>query len=481
MKTPDPDDIVREKGSGAYRGIFDEAWSHVEEPPPSGNGAGEVQPQGEADYVRRVWSMPWIEEVTDAASAIRAALEPVDAEAVEPQRTEKPRTQARETLADQPWGRDPATIPPRQFLYNKHYIRGAVGSTIGAGGRAKTTLSCEEAVSMAVGRDLMTGEPLKSGSLRVWMLNGEEVQDEIDRRINGVLQHYNIQVADLGGRLWAHSVRDCPMRIAAMVKGGVVITNVVDQMVTFIKRNRIDVFMIDPLVSFHDVPENDNSAMDKVIKQGFGAVTGKTNSAGELFHQPGKPRPGQSETTVEDGRGASAILWAVRSARVLNYMTPAEATEFGIPEEERRRYIRISNGKANMGPVGKATWMKIEVENLPNGDEVACVTSWKAPKPFDGITKADAEVAQRLAQGGAHRADPQAKEWFGFVLGKYLDLDPTNNPADKAKLKAIIKKWLKTRVLQTEWRKGETRKEKEFIIPGPTVMSPNRQADDDDE
>jgi AAA domain len=73
--------------------------------------------------------------------------------------------EARETPADQPWGRDPATIPPRQFLYGKHYTRGAVGATIGAGGRAKTTLSCEEAVSMAVGRDLMAGEPLKSGPL----------------------------------------------------------------------------------------------------------------------------------------------------------------------------------------------------------------------------------------------------------------------------------------------------------------------------
>jgi hypothetical protein len=53
MKTSDPDDIVRDKGSGAYRGAFDEAWSHVEEPPPSGNGAGEVPPQGEAEPPRR--------------------------------------------------------------------------------------------------------------------------------------------------------------------------------------------------------------------------------------------------------------------------------------------------------------------------------------------------------------------------------------------------------------------------------------------
>jgi hypothetical protein len=59
--------------------------------------------------------------------------------------------------------------------------------------------------------------------------------------------------------------------------------------------------------------------------------------------------------------------------------------------------------------------------------------------------------------------------------------DPRNKPADKAKLKAMIKKWLETKVLDTEWRKDERRKDKEFIIPGPTVMSPNHQADNDDE
>jgi hypothetical protein len=308
-------------------------------------------PTHDAYYEQRAWSMPRIEDVTDPTEvlAIRSLLDPVVAEDVKSTPAKEPGTETRKTPVDQPWGRDAVTIPPRQFLFGKHYVRGAVSSTIGAGGRAKTTLSCEEAVSMAVGRDLMTGAPLKSGPLRVWMLNGEEVQDEIDRRICAILQQHKMTVADLGRRLWARSVRDNPMRIA---RGAAIVSDVVDQMVTFIRRNEIDVFMIDPLVSFHDVPENDNSAMDKVIKQGFGAVAGKTNSAGELFHQPGKPKPGQPETTVEDGRGASAILWAVRSARVLNFMTTAEANQFGVPEEERRRHIRISKGKANMGPVG---------------------------------------------------------------------------------------------------------------------------------
>jgi AAA domain len=118
-----------------------------------------------------------------------------------------------------PWWRDPATIPPRRYLFGGHYVRLAVGVTIGAGGRAKTTLGCCEAVGMAVGRDLMIDKPLPDGPLRVWMLNSEEDQDELDRRISAVCQRYEIAEADLGGRLYAQSVRDKPMRIAAMVGG----------------------------------------------------------------------------------------------------------------------------------------------------------------------------------------------------------------------------------------------------------------------
>jgi RecA-family ATPase len=205
-----------------------------------------------------------------------------------------------------PWWRNSRTIPPRQFLYGQHYIRRAIGATIAAGGRGKTTLSVFEAVTMAAGRDLNTGVPLPDGPLRVWLVNGEEDQDELDRRVAALCQHYQVTEVDLGGRLFVQSVRDCPMRIATMGQFGAAIDDkVVDQMIKFIKGNKIDVFMIDPLVSFHSVAENDNSHMDLLVKRGFGSIANETNSAGELFHHPGKPRPGQADTTVEDGRGAS--------------------------------------------------------------------------------------------------------------------------------------------------------------------------------
>jgi hypothetical protein len=115
------------------------------------------------------------------------------------------------------WWRDPATIPPRSSLYEGHYIRRTIGATIGGGGRAKTTRGIYEGISMAVGFDIATKEKLPAGELRVWICNGEEDQDELDRRVVAACQRYGISQADLGGRLFVQSVRDNPLRIATLV------------------------------------------------------------------------------------------------------------------------------------------------------------------------------------------------------------------------------------------------------------------------
>jgi AAA domain len=109
----------------------------------------------------------------------------------------------------------PETIPPRQFLFGRHYIRKNIGATIGSGGRAKTTLGLIEAVSMACGRDLLIGESITP--LRVWCINGEEDQDELDRRVSAIGQRYAITEQQCGGRLFVQSVRDKPIRLATMV------------------------------------------------------------------------------------------------------------------------------------------------------------------------------------------------------------------------------------------------------------------------
>jgi AAA domain len=374
---------------------------------------------------------------------------------------------------------DPATIPPRQFLFGRHYQRKTVSATIGGGGRGKTTLGTLELVSMACGRNLLTGEP--TTPLRVWLLNGEEEQNELDRRVVAVSQHYGISETDCGDRLLVQAVQ--PLRFATLVNNRPTLNrDLLDQFEAEIRVKRIDVVMLDPLISFHSIVENDNGHMDLLIKEGLRWVAARTGTAIELFHHPGKPKPGEAETVVENARGASAIILAVRSARVLNFMAPQEAEKLGISEDDRRLHIRITNGKANMGPLGKAIWFKLAVENLPNGDEVACASLWKRPDPFFGITPTDMYECRRLAQTGAYRLDSRSHDWIGYAVAERLGIGVVhgaeNDPRELARLKQILATWFKNKVFATEKRRDRERKERTFVIPGP--WQPDGQAEDVD-
>lgn len=370
-----------------------------------------------------------------------------------------------------PWWCDPTGLPQRQFLHGHHYVRGSVSATIAGGGRAKTTLACFEAVAMAVGKNLETRDRLPAGPLRVLVLNGEEDQTELDRRVAAICQRYGVTEADLGERLFVISVRDEPMRLASLLSGSAKIEiEVRSRMLDVTTRHRIDVLIVDPLVSFHGLEENNNGHMDLLLKEGFGSIARQSNIAIDVVHHSGKPKPNQAETTVDDARGASAILWAVRSARVLNLMTAKEAEQIGITEDERRRHIRISDGKANMAPLGKAKWIRLEQEPLSNGDVVAVATSWTPPDPFKDVTVAHINEARELARSGEYRFDHRSPKWFGFVLAPLLGLRVAyrekNDRKDIAKLRRIIDTWIKNGVLDIDERVDDSRKKRKFIIPG---------------
>lgn len=200
--------------------------------------------------------------------------------------------------------RDPKTIPPRQWLHAGHYIRGFLSATIGPGGLGKTSLQLVEAVGMANGRDLLKGTT--APPLNVWYWNLEDPRDEIDRRIAAILLHYNIDPALLEGRLFVNSEE--PLVIAAMGRDGAVVAEPVADRLTFeISRLQIDALIVDPFVSSHKVPENDNGAIDTVAKA-WARIARTGKCAVEAAHHIRKPASGSTaEITVDDARGAGAL------------------------------------------------------------------------------------------------------------------------------------------------------------------------------
>lgn len=362
--------------------------------------------------------------------------------------------------------RDPKTIEPRRWLYDFHYVRKFVGATIAPGGVGKSALVAVEALAMAMGRDLLGRTPVER--CRVWLWQGEDPLDEMQRRVTAAMLHFDIDPSEVEGRLFLNSGRDDPICIATQERDGVkVAVPVVEAMKATIRANQIDVVTIDPFVASHLVLENDNGAIDRVTKT-WAQIADETDCAVELVHHSRKT--GGAETTVEDGRGASALLATVRSARVLNVMTEDEAARAGV--ENRFAHVRVDAGKSNLAPRSEATsWLRMVSVPLGNGpcgtdgDKVGVFELWKWPNPFDGLAAADLERVQAAVAVGLWRKDSQAKDWVGHAIADALGIDLADKMG-RSRVKLLQRTWTANGALVEFTEKDDARKTRTFVTSG---------------
>ncbi len=361
--------------------------------------------------------------------------------------------------------RDPATIPRRAWVYGHQLIRKFASATVAPGGVGKSSLKIVEALAMATGRPLLGITPPKR--LRVWLWNGEDPREELERRVMAACLHYGIGPRDLDGWLFLDSGRDSEVVLAHSTKTGTQLAlPVFDELIATITANAIDVVMLDPFVSTHAVSENDNTAIDMVVK-GINRIADQTNTAFDLVHHVRKGQGGNGEYTVEDGRGASALLAAVRSARVLNAMSKEEAERAGV--EEPRLHFRADNGKANLAPPEKTSWFRLVSVSLGNdldgpSDHVAVVEPWSWPDPLADVTVSDLRRAQTAVAAGQWREDVRAQDWVGKPIAAALGI-ALDGPG-KAKVSALLKTWIRTGMFVAVQRNDGQRKLKNFIEVG---------------
>lgn len=374
--------------------------------------------------------------------------------------------------------RPSSEIPPRRWLYGRHMIGGYGSVTIAPGGVGKSSLTIVEALAMATGRALLGVTPVRP--LRVFLWNGEDPLDEIERRVAAALAHFRIGADEIGDRLRLLSGRTLPIVVAEMDAHGRAAINedVVAELTRFISEERIDVLVLDPFVSVHRLSENDNGAIDLVMKRAFSAIAESTGCAVELVHHSRKPGAGVShETAVDDARGASALLAAARVGRVLNGMTAKEAERLGVDPDERWRFFRVDTGKANMSPPAeRATWRRMESVALDNGDEVGVATPWTPPDPFEGVSARMAREVRAAffkadREAGEARADEQADDaWAGWIIADTLHLDRAD-PATKGRCARLLATWIKSDVLRRVSVKHPKRANRTVpcIEPGDTI------------
>lgn len=341
--------------------------------------------------------------------------------------------------------KDPSTLPRREFAFGKHFIRKYVSVTVAPGGLGKTANSIVEALAMASGKALNGTKPPKR--LKVWLFNAEDPRDELERRIMAACIHFNLKPADIDGHLFLDTGREQELVIAIDDKKGVRIQEpVVEAVVETISELGIDVMIVDPFVSTHQVNENDNGAIDKVAKL-WAQVADRTNCSIDIVHHLRKVS--DREATVEDARGAVSLIGAARSVRVLNRMSEAQASEAGLTHEARFSYFSVVYGKSNLSALShKADWRKLESVALGNGqgltkpqDHAPVVTWWAWPtseEVAETLTEDERDAIRGVVNGGMYKPAPQAKDWVGRAVAYALQLD-VDEETDKKRVGMITK------------------------------------------
>lgn len=227
-----------------------------------------------------------------------------------------------------------------------------------------------------------------------------------------------------------------------------------------INEHSIDVLIVDPFVSSHRVNEMDNGKIDMVTKE-WVRLAERTNCAIELVHHTRKLNG--VEASSDASRGASSLVNAARSSRVLQRLSNEELRDANVAGDGCT-YFSVKRDKSNLAQGGQRETFRTVSVDLGQGDQVGVVERWKKPDAFDGLSRQDTLRVQQAVDGKELRYSSQAGDaWAGHVIADVLSLDADK---DKRRVKKLIEDWLKTGVLEKEDRKLRNGRSSPFLVVG---------------
>lgn len=363
---------------------------------------------------------------------------------------------------------DPATIPRVRYVYGWVYAAGYLTVTFAAPKTGKSLLGLAEAIDATTGRGFLTGREAEPQN--VLYFNAEDDQDVLNARTMAVLLEQRVSQNEIAGRF--HPVSGVSEdRSLVLIRGEqyeihepafVFLTD-------FIRRKLITLAIFDPLQDLSQSPETNEAfrALGARIRR----LAHETGAAIGLIHHTRKPSAG-AQVTLDDGRGGSALRGVARFNRLLAPMTEAEGAQAGV--EDFRHYFRIAEAESNLAPPSsdRNQWFEKTGVEIGNGATYPTIRKWSWPEAFTGVTvnhacRVRALIADRAEQDEPARKDVQAKDWAGHIVAEVLGLD-LGKKADKARVVAMLRKWIETGVLKVErLTYGPKKKEADFVFAGP--------------
>lgn len=250
-------------------------------------------------------------------------------------------------------------FPARPWIIPGLLMRGVITQIVAPGATGKTALQMQVAAAVSLGAMHTIATTSADGSqsyrlreaAKVLLINFEDSQEELDRRAGAAFKYFGLDYSAARGRMRVFSGSDHNFKLLVRDgKGRLVETPQVADLIDYIKRHGFGVVMLDPLADMHEADENSNSEMRRVADV-LRKIATATRAAVLIAHHTRKPPSASADSfagNMDAGRGASAIVGAVRISLTMFHMTDKDAKAMGITEVERHKYVRLDDAKMNL-------------------------------------------------------------------------------------------------------------------------------------
>jgi hypothetical protein len=262
-------------------------------------------------------------------------------------------------------------IPPRAWLFGDIVARKYVTMIAASPGAGKSVFTMQAALCAVKGKSFGPYAPHEP-SIRAWVYNNEEGEEELRRRVAAMLIHEGIDKADIKGRFFMNSGESHSICIARKnIDGGVIHTPDYEQLKAQILANKIDLLVVDPFAETHDLNENSNDEI-KTVAGMYRRLAIECNCAVLLVHHTRKgsnsgDKSSEQNSNADSARGGGAQIGVVRRMFTLAKMDSATAASLNVGEEHRYWYVRFDDAKTNItAPTQSTQWFKFKSVALGN-------------------------------------------------------------------------------------------------------------------